>query len=149
MSTETLRPELRQAIEAAQDKKAGKVTLLDLQGLGAFTEYFLLCTGFSTPQLQAISDAIEERLKQQGLRPEHREGRSGAEWLLLDYGYFLVHVLSERLRHYYDLERLWRRARKIDFGGSDEHGIEERGEATDHDAGDEEPGASAAGGRSL
>ncbi len=84
------------------------VTLLDLAGLGAFTEAFLLCTGFSSPQLRAISDAIEEALEQHGLRPAHREGRGGAEWLLLDYGSFIVHIFTERLRQYYDLERLWR-----------------------------------------
>ena len=114
-STISLPPELRWAIAAAQDKKAADLTLLDLAGLGAFTEAFLLCTGFSSPQLQAISDAIEEALKQHGLRPAHREGRGGAEWLLLDYGSFIVHIFTERLRHYYDLERLWRMARRIDF----------------------------------
>jgi ribosome-associated protein len=113
--TDTLRPELRVAIEAAQNKKAANVTLLDMKGLGAFTDYFLLCTGFSSPQLQAISDAIEEQLKKQGLRPSHREGRSGSEWLLLDYGSFIVHIFSERLREYYDLERLWRTARRTEF----------------------------------
>ena len=110
MSTEKLRPELLSAIEAAQNKKADAITLLDLTGLGAFTDYFLLCTGYSTPQVEAIIDAIEEALKAHGLRPLHREGRSGAEWLLLDYGGFIVHVLTERLRLFYDLERLWARA---------------------------------------
>jgi len=94
LSTETLRPELLTAIEAAQNKKAGAITLLDMTGLGAFTDYFLLCTGYSTPQVEAISDAIEEALKTRGLRPQHREGRSGAEWLLLDYGGFIVHILT-------------------------------------------------------
>ncbi|HZP33212.1 MAG TPA: ribosome silencing factor [Candidatus Acidoferrales bacterium] len=116
MSTETVRPELLSAIEAAQNKKAGAITLLDLTGLGAFTDYFLLCSGYSTPQVQAISEAVEEALKARGLRPQHREGRSGAEWLLLDYGFLIVHILSERLRAFYDLERLWRMARRIDFG---------------------------------
>jgi ribosome-associated protein len=115
LSTEKFRPELLSAIEAAQNKKAEAITLLDLTGLGAFTDYFLLCTGYSTPQVEAISDAIEEALKARGLRPLHREGRSGAEWLLLDYGGFIVHVFTERLRHFYDLERLWRVARRIDF----------------------------------
>jgi len=114
-STPTLRPELRLAIAAAQDKKAAGVTLLDMTGIGAFTDFFLLCTGFSTPQVQAISDAVEERLREYGLRPAHREGRAGTEWLLLDYGSFIVHVFTERLRQYYDLERLWRMARRIDF----------------------------------
>ena len=118
MSTETLRPELLSAIEAAQNKKAGAITLLDLTGLGAFTDYFLLCSGYSTPQVEAISDAIEEALKARGMRPQHREGRLGAEWLLLDYGGFIVHIFTERLRLFYDIERLWRMARRIDFDES-------------------------------
>ena len=120
MTAETLRPELRWAIEAAQSKKAAGVTLLDLTGLGAFTDYFLVCTGLSTPQVRAIRDGIEETLHAHGMRPTHSEGRSGAEWLLLDYGSFIVHVFSERLREFYDLERLWRRARRIDFTESGE-----------------------------
>jgi len=115
VTAKTLRPELRWAIEAAQSKKAAGVTLLDLTGLGAFTEYFLVCTGLSTPQVRAICDGIEETLHVHGLRPFHREGRAGAEWLLLDYGSFIVHIFSERLREYYDLERLWRQARRSDF----------------------------------
>lgn len=115
MSTETVRPEVLFAIEAAQNKKAGAITLLDLTGLGAFTDYFLLLTGYSTPQVEAISDAVEQALKTRGLRPQHREGRSGAEWLLLDYGGFIVHIFTERLRLFYDIERLWRMARRIDF----------------------------------
>jgi ribosome-associated protein len=94
------------------------VTLLDLTGLGAFTNFFLLCTGLSTPQVQAICDAIEEQLEPHGVRPEHREGRSGSEWLLLDYGGFIVHIFTERVRLYYDLERLWRMARRTDFTDS-------------------------------
>jgi ribosome-associated protein len=121
VTAETLRPELRWAVEAAQDKQAAAITLLDLSGLGAFTEAFLLCTGFSTPQVAAIAEGIEERLHQHGMRPIHREGRHGAEWLLLDYGRFLVHIFTERQRLYYDLERLWRAARRIDINGSGPH----------------------------
>jgi ribosome-associated protein len=115
VTAEPVRPELRWAIEAAQDKQAAAITLLDLSGLSAFTEAFLLCTGFSTPQVEAIAEAVEEKLRQHGLRPLHREGRAGAEWILLDYGRFIVHVFTERLRLYYDLERLWRSARRIDI----------------------------------
>jgi len=115
MTTETLRPDLRTAIDGALDKQAGNVTLLDLTGQSAFTDYFLLCTGYSTPQVRAICDEIEEQLKLRGLRPQHREGRDNAEWLLLDYGRFIVHIFTERLREYYDLERLWRNARRTTF----------------------------------
>jgi ribosome-associated protein len=112
---DSLRPELRIAIEAAQDKKAANIILLDLSGLGAFTSYFLVCTGFSTRQVSAIADEIEQQLGRIGLKLMHREGRGDSEWVLLDYGNFLVHVFTERARLYYDLERLWRSARRLVF----------------------------------
>lgn len=115
MTNNSVRPEIRWAVEAAQDKQAVDVTVLDLTGSGAFAEYFLLCSGQSTPQIHAIGKAIEERLDRQGVRNSHREGRSGAEWVLLDFGSFVVHIFSERARQYYDLERLWRNAERIDF----------------------------------
>jgi ribosome-associated protein len=117
---ETLRPEIRWAVEAAQDKKARNVTVLDLSNLAAFSQYFLLCSGTSSPQLEAITDAIEERLRQHGIRPQHREGRPGAEWVLLDYGRLVVHIFSERARLYYDLERLWRAAPRADIPSPDD-----------------------------
>jgi ribosome-associated protein len=116
---DSLRREIQVAIEAAQEKQAAELTLLDLQGLGAFTDYFLLCTGFSTPQVNAICDEIERRLARMGMRLLHREGKAGAEWMLLDFGGLVVHVLTERARHYYDLERLWREAIRINFGNAD------------------------------
>jgi len=110
-----LRPEIRWAVEAAQDKQAVDVTVLRLTGVGAFAEYFLLCSGRSQPQIQAIGEAIEERLAAHGVRLAHREGKASAEWLLLDYGNFVAHIFSERAREYYDLERLWRSAERMDF----------------------------------
>ena len=115
MTLNSLRSEIRLAVEAAQDKHAVDITVLKLAGTGAFVEYFLLCSGQSQPQIKAISDAIEERLDKEGVRLAHREGKTGAEWMLLDYGDFVVHVFSERARNYYDLERLWRTAERIDF----------------------------------
>jgi ribosome-associated protein len=112
---DSLRPELRVAIAAAQEKQAAEVTLLDLEGLGAFTDFFLLCTGFSDRQVSAICDEVEEKLARTGVRLAHREGTAGAEWVLLDFGSFIVHVFTERGRHYYDLERLWRAARRTVF----------------------------------
>ncbi|HXZ11772.1 MAG TPA: ribosome silencing factor [Candidatus Sulfotelmatobacter sp.] len=115
MTLHSLRPEIRWAVEAAQDKQAVDITVLKLPGTAAFAEYFLLCSGHSQPQIQAIGEAIEERLERHGVRLQHREGKSGAEWVLLDYGAFVVHIFSERARSYYDLERLWRTAERIDF----------------------------------
>lgn len=116
MKLEILPEGVRIAVEAAQEKKAGSITVLDLSGLGAFTEYFVICTGYSTPQVQAICTEVEEQLhKKQKRSPEHREGHRSAEWALLDFGGFIVHVFSEQARRYYDLERLWRSAPKLEI----------------------------------
>ena len=111
MNLESLPQTVRLAVEAAQSKKAGGITVLDLHGLGAFTDYFLICTGYSTPQMQAICNEIEEVLYREMKRPpEHREGHRSADWALLDFGSLIVHVFGEQARRYYDLERLWRAA---------------------------------------
>jgi len=111
---EDLQPEVGDAVEAAQDKQASNITVLRLAGAVAFADYFILCSGQSAPQLQAIAEAIEERLDRRGKRLLHREGKSGAEWVLLDYGSIVVHIFGEGARRYYDLERLWRNAERLD-----------------------------------
>jgi ribosome-associated protein len=104
------------AVDAAQNKKASGITVLDLSDVGAFTSYFVICTGFSTPQVQAICNEVEEQLdKHLGRSPEHREGYSSSHWALLDFGSFIVHVFSEEARRFYDLERLWRSAPKLEI----------------------------------
>lgn len=116
MNLENLSRTVRLAIEAAQNKKASGIAVLDLREVGSFTDYFVICTGFSTPQVQAICTEIEEQLyKQFNRSPEHREGHRSAEWALLDFGGFIVHVFSEQARRYYDLERLWRNAPKLEL----------------------------------
>jgi len=118
---ESLPQGVRLAVEAAQEKKAAAVTVLDLSSAGAFTEYFVICTGFSTPQVQAICTEVEEQLyKHMGRSPEHREGHRSAEWALLDFGGFVVHVFSEQARRYYDLERLWRSVPKLEIADGPE-----------------------------
>jgi ribosome-associated protein len=112
---DSIPPYVRAAIRAAQEKQAADVILLDLEGLGAFTDYFVICTGFSSPQLEAICDEIEEQLERIGPRRMHREGNAGSDWMLLDFGGLIVHVFTERARHFYDLERLWRAARRVEF----------------------------------
>lgn len=115
MKLETLPQGVRLAVEAAQEKKAAAISVLDLTAAGAFTEYFVVCTGFSTPQVQAICTEIEAQLHKNLKRsPEHREGHRSAEWALLDFGGFVVHVFSEQARRYYDLERLWRSSPRLD-----------------------------------
>ena len=133
MKFESLPPSVRLAVEAAQNKKAAGITVLDLSGLGAFTQYFVICTGFSTPQVQAICTEVEEQLyKHLSRSPEHREGQRSAEWALLDFGSLVLHVFSEQARRYYDLERLWRSAEKFEIADQPEslasQGILERAE---------------------
>ncbi|PYT79994.1 MAG: ribosome silencing factor [Acidobacteria bacterium] len=113
---ESLPQGVRAAVQAAQEKKAAGIVVLDLSGASAFTDYFVICTGFSTPQVQAICTEIEEQLyKQMGRSVRHREGYRSADWALLDFGGFIVHVFSEEARRYYDLERLWRTAAKLEI----------------------------------
>ena len=115
MNPESLPKPIRLAIEAAQDKKASAITALSLEGLGAFAEHFLICSAESARQIEAIGDAIEEKLRNDGVRAPRREGRTGTEWLLLDYGRFVIHIFSEKAREFYDIERLWRAAKRMDI----------------------------------
>ena len=105
--------EVAAAAQAAREKQAGDLRLLDLTELGSFTDYFLICSSRNPRQGQAISDEIHLRLGRRGLRPSHIEGYNQAEWILMDYVDFVVHIFSERARLFYDLERLWRSASRI------------------------------------
>ena len=113
--TNDLKHQVNEAILACQDKKAEQVTVLELEkDSGAFTDYFVVCSGTNPRQIQAIADAVDERLEQVGLRVTHREGYKQAEWVLLDYVDFVVHIFSEKARQFYDLERLWKSAKRIE-----------------------------------
>jgi ribosome-associated protein len=113
--TNDLRRQVNEAILACQDKKAEQVTILEMEkDSGAFTDYFVMCSGTNPRQIQAIADAVEERLKALALRPAHTEGYKQAEWVLLDYVDFVVHIFSENARRYYDLERLWKSATRLE-----------------------------------
>jgi len=101
------------AATAAADKKAADLVILDLREIASFTEYFLIGSGTNQRQVQAIADAVDERLRKDKKRPLHIEGYNAAEWILLDYGDFIVHVFSAPSRRFYDLERLWRDAKRI------------------------------------
>jgi ribosome-associated protein len=107
--------ELRLAAQAAFDKKAEHVTLLDLRSGAAFTDYFLICTGQTVRQVRAIVDAIEESLRRAKVRPSHTEGHAGAEWVLMDYFDFIVHVFTPDTREFYGLERLWGSAEQLEL----------------------------------
>jgi ribosome-associated protein len=101
------------AVAAADDKKATDLLVLRLAELTEFTDYFILCTGNTARQTQAIADAVTEKLKAVKMRPLHTEGYNNGEWILLDYGVFVVHIFTPESRRFYDLERLWRDAEKV------------------------------------
>ncbi len=110
-----LKRQVSEAISACKDKKAEDITVMELeQGSGAFTDYFVVCSGTNPRQIQAIADEVEDRLEKKGMRPAHTEGYKQAEWVLLDYVDFVVHVFSEKARKFYDLERLWKSAKKLE-----------------------------------
>jgi ribosome-associated protein len=114
MKKSELKKQVSAAIQACLDKKAEELSILEMEkGSGAFTDYFVLCSGTNPRQIQAIADEVEMRLKATGLRPTHVEGYKQADWVLIDYVDFVVHIFSEKARKFYDLERLWKSARRL------------------------------------
>jgi ribosome-associated protein len=112
-----LKQQISAAIQACLEKKAEELSILEMEkGSGAFTDYFVLCSGTNPRQVQAIADEVELRLKAAGMRPAHVEGYKQAEWVLIDYVDFVVHVFSEKARKFYDLERLWKTAKRLEVG---------------------------------
>jgi ribosome-associated protein len=108
------RQQVAQAVKAVENKKGEDVAILEMdRASGAFTDYFIVCSGTNPRQIQAICDEVEKQLGESGQRPTSVEGYKQAEWVLLDYVDFVVHVFSERARGFYDLERLWKSARRL------------------------------------
>jgi ribosome-associated protein len=103
------------AARAAESKKATGVRILDVRGISSFTDFFVICSGSNTRQIQAIMDEIEAQLRKEGERPIGIEGYDKADWILADYGDFIVNVFSQPARAFYDIERLWRQAKEVDF----------------------------------
>lgn len=99
--------------EAAIDKKALHIILLDVRKISSFTDYFLICSGTSNRQVQAIADAIDESLGKQGVNALGIEGYQEARWVLMDYDDLVIHIFQEETRRYYDLERLWGSAAQV------------------------------------
>jgi len=115
MKKNELKQQVTAAIQACLDKKAEEISILEMEkGSGAFTDYFVLCSGTNPRQVQAIADEVELRLKTAGVRPAHVEGYRQGEWILVDYLDFVVHVFSEKARKFYDLERLWKTAKRLE-----------------------------------
>ena len=113
---EELDEELQLAIRCASDKKAANMVALDLRPVASFTEFFVICSAANQRQVQAIADEISEQLKKQLKHsPVRVEGYNAAEWVLMDYGDFVFHIFANEAREFYDLERLWRDATKVDI----------------------------------
>jgi ribosome-associated protein len=111
-----LDPEVKLAIKCASDKKAFDMVALDLRGIASFTEFFIIASGANQRQVQAIADEINEQLKKQlSTRAVRIEGYNSGEWVLLDYGDFIVHIFNSESREFYDLARLWRDARQVEL----------------------------------
>jgi ribosome-associated protein len=100
-------------VRAAESRKATGINVLDLTAITSFADYFIICTGASGRQIQAITDEIAARMKQRGERPVSVEGYDQGDWVLSDYGDIVVHVFSEKARAFYDLDRLWRQAKPV------------------------------------
>jgi ribosome-associated protein len=112
-----LKKQVAAVIQACLEKKAEEISILEMEkGSGAFTDYFVLCSGTNPRQVQAIADEVELRLKGAGIRPNNIEGYKQGEWVLVDYVDFVVHVFSEKARKFYDLERLWKTAKRLEPG---------------------------------
>jgi ribosome-associated protein len=106
--------DVARVVRAALDKKAMDVVVLDLRNTPAFTDFFVLCSGQNQRQVKAIADAVEESLRAAKVRPAHVEGYDRAEWILMDFFTFIVHVFTPQTRAFYSLERLWGDAERID-----------------------------------
>lgn len=106
---------VRMAVEAALARKAEELCVLDLRELSSFTDFFIVTNGNSSRQNVAVAEAIEAALKPAGSRPIGIEGRESAEWVLLDYGSFVIHVFSRVARDHYSLEKLWGDAPRLTF----------------------------------
>jgi ribosome-associated protein len=113
-AAEPLDERLLLALHAASEKKAHDLVVLDLREVASFTDYFVIASGTNVRQVQAVADAVQEQLRKQlGVKPARVEGYNTAEWVLLDYGDFILHVFEEKSRRFYDLERLWRDAARV------------------------------------
>jgi ribosome-associated protein len=117
-----LASDVAKAVQAALDKKASDVVVLDLRKTPAFTDFFILCSGQNQRQVKAIADAIEEGLRADKVRPAHVEGYDRGEWILMDFFSFIVHVFNPQTRVFYSLERLWGDAERIDVSDESQPG---------------------------
>lgn len=99
------------------DKKGKNILVLKTDGVTTLSDYFVICTGTSAPQLKALGDACEKAMKDNDIMPHHIEGHRGGTWILQDYGDVVVHLFSEEAREFYALDRLWAYATEVDLSG--------------------------------
>jgi len=115
MRKDDVRAQVATAVRACHEKKATDISVLQLdEQASGFTDYFVLCSGSNPRQVQAIADDVDEKLSATGVEPKHREGYEQADWVLIDYVDFVVHIFSEAARKFYDLERLWKSAKRLE-----------------------------------
>lgn len=107
--------QVERAVRAAEDKKATDIIVLDLRKAAGFTDFFLICSGGNPRQIRAIADSVMAALAGEGVKPAHVEGYDRSEWILLDYFDFIVHIFAPETRLFYDLERLWGNAERIEM----------------------------------
>ena len=103
----------RATVDIASNKKASEIVLLDIREVTTIADYFVICSGNNTRQIQTIADAIDEELDKQGAQLVHREGSADTGWILLDFGDVIIHVFGPKEREYYRLERLWSGAKTV------------------------------------
>jgi ribosome-associated protein len=115
LAAEVLDDRILMALHAASEKKALDIVLLDLRAVATFTDYFLITSGANLRQVQAIADEVVDKLKKAGTPAARVEGYRTAEWILVDYGDFIVHVFEDKARRFYDLERLWRESKRVEL----------------------------------
>ncbi|GAF76259.1 MAG: ribosome silencing factor [Candidatus Aminicenantes bacterium] len=115
ISKRSLPREVKISIKASKAKKGENLVVLDLRGISSFTDYFVIMHGNSARQNLALNENIEKELKKEKIMPLSVEGRKLAEWILMDYGSFIIHVFSEKAREYYSLEKLWGDAHKFSY----------------------------------
>jgi ribosome-associated protein len=115
MKQNDVRAQVAMAVHACLEKKAEDIRILRLDAASGLTDYFVICSGANPRQVEAIGEAVDEKLSRAGFEPMNIDGRRSADWMVLDYSDFMVHVFSENARKFYDLERLWKTATRVDL----------------------------------
>ncbi len=110
----TINSTLKKIVNALEDKKAENIQLIDISEVSTVADYFVIANGINISQIQALSDNVEDKLAVDGIRPRSIEGYNTANWILMDYNDFLVHIFDRESRGFYDLERIWRDGKVID-----------------------------------